>query len=448
MMKRIHLNHILATFTIVSILTSCQPSFDADIGKTEVAKWYQDKTGAVSLTFDDGTIHQFTIAMPMLDSLGMKGTFYIITGKIPESQYRGTFIGRPGEEIIAETAKIPTNKDNLLERASAIGFLGYEGGLDYHTRAGAAVDAENVDKAIEIIEEGYAKIRAGKLRKVGPPTSYREGNDTTTWELYRQYAANGHEIASHTVTHPRLAILDEANILYELEKSKEEIENQIGEDYIFSAEGPYGTENEHAMEYVLSVYESARNRMPEPFLAELNRGAKESPGEGKEGKEYVQWQRGPLSKTPMELMKSWVDTTAARNDTWLVLVFHGVEGVGWEAKPKEQLREYFEYVAAKKDDVWVAPFVEVTQYIRERMAAKVSTKIVGSTIVVNLTHTLDPKWYGHSLTLKTLVPDWKKVQVKQGDTILAVRMTEEDGKKYVMYEALPNGEPVTVREME
>ncbi|MEQ8531927.1 MAG: polysaccharide deacetylase family protein, partial [Imperialibacter sp.] len=145
---------------IVTTLLSCRPAFEESVGQTEITKWYQDKTGAVSLTFDDGTVHQFTIAMPMLDSLGMKGTFYIITGKIPESQYRGTFIGKPGEEIIAETAKIPTNKDNLLERASAIGFLGYEGGLDYHSRAGAAVDAENVDKAIEIIEEGYAKIRA------------------------------------------------------------------------------------------------------------------------------------------------------------------------------------------------------------------------------------------------------------------------------------------------
>tara|TARA_R110000737_G_scaffold348985_1_gene384112 strand:- start:10425 stop:10991 length:567 start_codon:yes stop_codon:yes gene_type:complete len=188
--------------------------------------------------------------------------------------------------------------------------------------------------------------------------------------------------------------------------------------------------------------------MPEPFLAELNRGSKESPAEGKEGKEYVQWQRGPLFKTPMELMKSWVDTTAARSDTWLVLVFHGVEGVGWEAKPKEQLRQYFEYIASKRNDVWVAPFVEVTQYIRERMAAEINTKIDGSTIVVNLTHTLDPKWYGHSLTLKTLVPDWEKAEVKQGETLLAARMTEEEGKKYVMYEALPNGEPITIREME
>jgi peptidoglycan/xylan/chitin deacetylase (PgdA/CDA1 family) len=448
-MKNAALNYTVVSLIIVSSLCACKPSFEENDGKTEIAQWYQNKTGAVSLTFDDGTIHQFTIAMPMLDSLGMKGTFYIITGKIPESQYRGTFIGRPGEEIIAETAKIPTNKDNLLERASAIGFLGYEGGLDYHTRAGAAVDAENVDKAIEIIEEGYAKIRSGKLKKVGPPTNYIDANDTTTWAQYKQYAAKGHEIASHTVTHPRLAILDEPNILYELEKSKEEIQNQIGRDYIFSAEGPYGTEHEHSVEYVLKVYKSARNRMPEPFLAELNRGSKKSPAEGKDGKEYVQWQRGPLFKTPMELMKSWVDTTAARNDTWLVLVFHGVEGVGWEAKPKEQLKDYFEYIADKRDDVWVAPFVEVAQYIRERMAAKVGWAISEETISLSLTHSLDSAFYRYPLTLKTKLPAaWEAVRVTQGEKDLNAKLVEELGVRYATYEAVPNAGDIKIMEAE
>lgn len=424
-------------------MTACTTTPDPSVGKTEVANWYQNKKGAVSLTFDDGTIHQFTIAMPMLDSLGIDGTFYIITGKIPESQYRGTFLGRPGEEIIAETAKVPTSRENLFERASAIGFLGYQGGLDYHTRAGAAVDAHDIDRAVEIIEEGYAKIRAGELKKVGPPKSYIDGNDTTTWTQYRQYAANGHEIASHTVTHPRLAILDEANMRYELEKSKEEILNQLGQDYIFSAEGPYGTENERAMEYVLDIYESARNRMPEPWLHELNRWDTLTPGQT--SKPYVQWQRGPLSKTPMELMKSWVDTVASHNNAWLVLVFHGVEGVGWEARPKEELREYFEYIGARRDSIWVAPFVNVVQYMREKMAYSARVVTESGALKITLTHSLDPNWYNHPLTLKTRVPkDWVQASVTQGSEVRNLQVEADGEGKYVMYEAMPNREEIII----
>ena len=59
----------------------------------------------------------------------------------------------------------------------------------------------------------------------------------------KRFAAEGHEIASHTVTHARLAILDEDNLLYELEQSKADIQHFLGEKYTFSAECPYGTEN-------------------------------------------------------------------------------------------------------------------------------------------------------------------------------------------------------------
>ena len=50
------------------------------------------------------------------------------------------------------------------------------------------------------------------------------------------------------MTHPRLAVLDEANMLYELEQSKADIRKFMGDAYTFSAEGPYGTEDERVME--------------------------------------------------------------------------------------------------------------------------------------------------------------------------------------------------------
>src|SRR5271169_3325514 len=98
----------------------------AQVAHTEIAKWQYGKTGAVSLTLDDGSINQFRVAAPIMDSLGLPATFFIITGEIPGSRYHGTFVGRPAQAIIEETATVPTNKDNLFERASAIGFLGLQ----------------------------------------------------------------------------------------------------------------------------------------------------------------------------------------------------------------------------------------------------------------------------------------------------------------------------------
>src|SRR5690349_15979406 len=260
--------------------------------QTTIAKWRGDKRAAISLTFDDGSPNQFSVALPMLNKLKIPATFFIITGEVGGSQYHGKFIGRPVEDIIKGTADTPTNKDNLFERASAIGFLGYKGALAYHTNAGILYENGEIDEACKLIDTAYMKVRNKEFKPASTSNDYPH----LTWEAVKKYAAEGHEFASHTVTHPRLAVLDEVNMMYELEKSKEEIKNKLGEEYTFSAECPYGTEDERVMSYALNVYPALRNRMPAPWLGELNRASKAQPNTL--NNEYVQWQRGAVTKTP------------------------------------------------------------------------------------------------------------------------------------------------------
>lgn len=232
-------------------------------------------------------------------------------------------------------------------------------------------------------------------------------------------------------------MLDEQNLLYELEKCKEEIEKQLGPDHTFSAECPFGTENERVMQYAYKVHPALRNRMPEPFLEEINRWNDMTPGMS--DKPYVQWQRGPLAKTSVPLMKSWVDTLVTRDNVWLVLTFHGVDGIGWEAKPHEELREYFTYMKEHEDNLWIAPFRDVTKYMREKMAAKVETKNDDDVIKVDLEHSLDKELYDFPLTLKTYIPgDWNTCKIKQGENESEVVAMGDETGKFLLYDALPN----------
>ncbi|GEO06143.1 hypothetical protein AAE02nite_38070 [Adhaeribacter aerolatus] len=431
----------LIYFSLVLALFSACNAPEKSSNATEITKWQYNKKAAVSLTYDDGSTNQFAKALPIMNQLGLPATFFIITGQIPGSQYQGKFLGRPVKEIIQETATVPTNKDNFFERASAVGFLGYQGTIDYHTQAGALIDAGKEAEAYKVIDEVYKKVRDGAFKP-----GYQSNNEVAeargvTWDKIRAYAKQGHEFASHTVTHPRLAALDEANLVYELEKSKEDIQKQLGPAYTFSAEGPYGTENERVMEYAYKIYPALRNRMPEPYLTEINRGSKVQPGTS--DKEYVQWQRGATTKTPLPLMKSWVDTVAAHDKDWLVLVFHGVDGIGWEALSSELLKEYFEYIKAQEDKLWVATFGDVTKYMRERMNAKVQVAEKEDKVTVNLTHDLDKTMYNLPLTLKSYVsPDWKTVQVKQGEKTQRVQPQQDAKGTYVLYQAQPNAQPI------
>ena len=399
------------TICIPLVLCSCGSS-NKKIGETAITKWQFGKPAAISITYDDASINQFRKALPIMDTLGIKATFYINTADIPESKFPPKWIGRPLREIVTETATVPTSKDNLFERASAMRFLPIEKAVERHNTAGSLFENNKLADSYRVVDSAFEEARNKKAYEVARPVLLR--GDRITWNEIKAFAANGHEFGSHTISHPRLAVLDEPNMLYELEKCKEEIRIQVGPEHIFSAECPFGTENERVMEYAYKVHAALRNRMPEPYLGELNRSSKVQPGTV--DKEYVQWQRGAVTKTSLPLMKSWVDTVEAHENNWLVLVFHGVDGKGWEALPGSLLQEYFEYIKKHEDKSWIATFGDVTKYMRERMNAKVNTMMKGNNIEVDLTHSLDKSMYNLPLTLRTMVPaSWTKATVKQGD---------------------------------
>lgn len=425
---------------IAAIWGGAVPIARGEVGGTEILKWPNGRRAAVSLTYDDGSINQFRVAVPIMKKLGFPATFHIITGQVAGSKYPGTFIGRPVADIVAETASAPTGKNNFFERASAIGYLGFAEGVECHSQAGELFEDGKVDEAYRVIDEAYSKVRSGAWVK---KTQASGGNDSIDWDMLAALTREGFEISSHTVTHPRLAVLDEANLVYELEKSRQEILEHLGPKHTFTVECPYGTEDERVMSYALARYPASRNRMPEPYLEEFNRASDRDPLSS--NKEYVQWQRGALTETPMALMKSWVDTVASRDNMWLVLVFHGVDGVGWEPKTGAELGEYFGYIKSLGDKVWVATFQDAAKYMRERTIAEVRVRTIGDGFEITLTHDLPPDLYDRPLTLKTAVPDdWPAAEVRQGDRVVRAPANGSAGGRFVIYEAVPNSGPVTL----
>ncbi len=231
--------------------------------------------------------------------------------------------------------------------------------------------------------------------------------------------------------------LDEPNIRYELEKSKEEVKNHLGDKYTFSCEVPYGYEDDRVMQIAYKIYPALRNRMPEPFLKEIDRASKELPHPS--DKDYVQWQRGPLHKTSLALMKSWVDTTYSNKDMWLVLVFHGIDSLGWEPTPIPKLEEYFKYIKDREDKLWIATFGDVARYIREREHATINSSEKDGKIIVSLIHSLSKTDYNLPLTLKTYIPStWSRVTVIQGTNQKTVDVQHDVKGGYILYQAEPN----------
>jgi peptidoglycan/xylan/chitin deacetylase (PgdA/CDA1 family) len=435
-------------------------SLSAQAPKTEITKWQDGKAAAMAITFDDATINQFRIAVPMLNELGLVGTFFIPTGQIPGSKNMPTFVGRPIMDILRESATVPTNKDNVFERTSLIRYVGeierFEEAGAFNTANPLRIQSYNPAAVIKAgdfttIDAALTRLRAtGRTYKVGdkpytPVRSEEQGRPVATepggltWDELRQTAAHGHEMANHSITHAQLPVLDDANILWEAEGARQDLLREMGEQHTFTIEAPYGTADERVRKVLINRFPLTRNWVNDDdaqFMDGIMRGDPKDPT--KTAKAYMQWQRGPGPTTPLEEMTGWVDTSLT-NGIWLVLVIHGVEGIGSSPIPADRVRAYFENIKAKSDRLWVATYRDQAKYIRERIKGSVTTKQNGQAIEVTATHPLDRKLYDVPLTARTIVPpEWRSVQITQGKETHTVPVQQDATGTFVQYRIMPN----------
>jgi peptidoglycan/xylan/chitin deacetylase (PgdA/CDA1 family) len=433
----------------------------AQIPGSEIAKWQDGKDACVSITYDDSTPNQFRIAIPLMNERRLPGTFFIVTGDIEGSKYQPAFAGRPIATILRESATVPTNKDNLFERTSLLNYLQMV--LEVPELKGFRTQSlqrnitqGNIPALAAVIDPLLAKLRqTGRaFPSVGKSAAVPHGaNDPVrdwpgdtrypiTWDEIRRHVAEGHEMANHSITHPFMPAQDEANIAYELDKSKQEMLEQLGPKSLFSVEAPFGISDPRVKDVVASRFPITRNWVLDDFMDGILRGDRRDPTQT--AKEYMQWQRGPLAATTLTEMKGWVDTSQAHG-IWLVLVIHGVEGVGYEPLTTETLRSYFDYIADRQDHLWVATYRDGAKYARERHNGKIATKTAGDRIEVTVTHSLDKSLYDLPLTAKTPIPaDWKLAHFQQGQDARWLPVHHDGDAAYVLYRIVPNGPPATL----
>src|SRR5690242_11027638 len=101
----------------------CAAPVCAEESRTEITKWQDGKAACISLTYDDSSVNQFRIDVPLLNERRLPGTFFVITGDIQGSRNQPAFVGRPIMDIIRESDKVPTTKENALERTSMLNYL-------------------------------------------------------------------------------------------------------------------------------------------------------------------------------------------------------------------------------------------------------------------------------------------------------------------------------------
>lgn len=265
-------------------------------------------------------------------------------------------------------------------------------------------------------------------------TFYPVVNWNPNWDVFREAAAMGHEIASHTMSHRNFDDLSDQEQEDELKNSQTAIIEKTNSETCLTHAYPFCVPSKEDIisKYYIAArhcYGQVEKATPDNFFL-LNSIAV--------GSLY--------DITTAEALIKKADEAVAQGG-WCTYLFHAIgRGDGYSPVDSLELRKSLKHFDENRDTYWVATFVDVVRYIKERDAVSISEKKAKKkSIEVEISHTLDASIYNLPISIRRELPDnWKDASVLQGKKELSSELVKVDGKTYIEFEAIPNAGMVTI----
>jgi peptidoglycan/xylan/chitin deacetylase (PgdA/CDA1 family) len=251
------------------------------------------------------------------------------------------------------------------------------------------------------------------------------------WDDIRRAASLGHEIASHTVTHPRMGGLSDSEQEKELRDSRDSIEKEIPTRKCMTFAYPFCNEGNRSI--VAKYYVAARK---------CDKRIEPADPANMMGISSFGWE----NDVPAQSLNSNVESAISKKG-WTTYLIHGIDGGGGYTPVKSSmLKEHFDFLRTKESQIWIAPFADVARYIRERQSLTLKqVRRTPDSIVIRLTDTLPDGTYNVPLTLQRPLPDgWNAWFVSQNGRALKDSLVIVNSKRIVMFDAVPDGGDIVI----
>ena len=165
----------------------------------------------LAVTFDDGQLDNYLFALPVLNAMNIRASFYVVTGAIESNEIlwhdRIAFAvqklqHRGGSELLAGLAEwgVPTNASDPVNAAVA---------------------------AAKLLDPGERGRRLEQLEKLVGAHIRPDWDGMMTWDHIREMRSGGHEIGSHSTSHPILPLVSDQALQHEIEHSRRQLEAQM-----------------------------------------------------------------------------------------------------------------------------------------------------------------------------------------------------------------------------
>lgn len=254
-----------------------------------------------------------------------------------------------------------------------------------------------------------------------------------SWQEFTAASDSGHEIGSHSMTHPHFLnlqigdTLQEGSLLFELYQSKQIIDSKLPNKNCTTFAYPFSEHNSEVDYFTSLFYESARAVGPEtnsyslqdlawfglnsfPFTFDLPRDSLFD------------------DLDEFEDFKNWVQSSIAQSN-WAIMQTHEVlpysllQEAIQEGLYEPIAAEWFDLVCnwinaqSANNQVWVATIADVTKYMKERDAYVANVLSVSpDKIQIDLSDSLDNSIYNLPLTADIIVPEnWNEITLIQGE---------------------------------
>ncbi len=257
------------------------------------------------------------------------------------------------------------------------------------------------------------------------------------WSPVQTAASFGHEVASHTVTHPNLSSASAAVVTNELQNSQSSINANVTVQKCVTLAYPYCSPPANSS-LVSNYYIAARGCSGQLVPS--------TPADFMNISSFVCGSQGLLQ---FQDIRAKADAAATAR-SWCVYLLHAIDNDnGYSPLPSATLEATLNYLSTNQSKFWVETFGHVVCYIRERNAASVTeTSNTGDSLTLQVTHNLDDSIYNYPITLRRPLPaNWPGAAVSQNNHALPAQFTNLNSTNFVTFDVVPNGGDVTLSKL-
>ena len=163
----------------------------------------------LAITFDDGQRDNYARALPILERAGMKATFFVPTEAIDRDELLWhDCLGYAASSLLAK------------DRPRALALLGGSGS-DHEILVAALERAKRLSQGAR--HQFVAEVEASTGGPIRPAW-----DGLMSWAHLRELVRSGHEVGSHSSTHPILPLVDDLRLEAEVGGSRARLTQELG----------------------------------------------------------------------------------------------------------------------------------------------------------------------------------------------------------------------------